>query len=276
MLRVLSVLAIALLFSDGSFAEQDRIPDDERTLREETGLGHYQDAQIISGSVLLLDEELNRRVNEIGQRVAAQAGRPDLEYKFRIVISPEVNAYATSAGFVYVNTGLLGLASSPDELAAILAHEIVHNSESHMVTHLHSAHRKRVAGQVIGTAVGTAAGVGLAVAVGSAEFVDDFIELGMNVGQATGEVISEISIAGYAAKQELDADDRAVDYLVQAEYDPYAFIRILKKIDAERDSQDYVDRPYASALINKQPGLEERLSELLDELPPVSANQESE
>lgn len=65
-------------------------------------------------------------VKKIGLRVASVSERPELEWTFTILDTPETNAYATEAGYVYITRGLLAFLRSEDELAAVLAHEVAH------------------------------------------------------------------------------------------------------------------------------------------------------
>ena len=64
-------------------------------------------------------------VQAVGQRLA-QVSDPKWKYCFRVIDSPEVNAFALPGGYVYVFTGLRKVVQTDDELAAVLAHEITH------------------------------------------------------------------------------------------------------------------------------------------------------
>lgn len=98
-----------------------------------------------SGLKLVSDPALVKRVETIGQKLAALANqtpipalygtenkltRP-LNYRFFIVDDPDTNAFALPGGFVYVNKGLLKYTQSDDELAGVMGHEIIHAAHSH-------------------------------------------------------------------------------------------------------------------------------------------------
>jgi predicted Zn-dependent protease len=70
-------------------------------------------------------------VGRVGRRIAAHAGRPDLDFHFRVLSDPEPQGYAILGGFVYVTTGALGRLRSEAELAALLAHEVAHVALDH-------------------------------------------------------------------------------------------------------------------------------------------------
>ena len=101
--------------------------------RKEKTVGEEAHEQFIANNKLYEDPELNAYVTEIGQRMAAVGHRPALGYKFFVVDSPDINAFALPGGYVYVNRGLIAYLDSEDELAAVLGHEIGHITARHAV-----------------------------------------------------------------------------------------------------------------------------------------------
>ena len=69
---------------------------------------------------------LQEYVNQVGQRLAPHSHRPNLQYSFTVVDSPEVNAFALPGGHIYVTRGILAYLNSEAELAGVLGHEIGH------------------------------------------------------------------------------------------------------------------------------------------------------
>jgi len=235
---------------------------------EETGLGNFRDQVQATNSLLVLDEVLSNRIAEIANRVVTASGQSGRKYTFRLLNDPKINAYATSGGFIYLNTGLLDVLESPDELAAVVAHEIVHIDKSHLVENIRDAQVKRVAIPVL-VALGAAIlSTGIANSMPQpAPYTPSIspssvVEMGVQTGYAAGVSWAESSIKGYKKEQELEADLLAVDYLIGAGYDPYALVRFLKRLKGIRDRLIGDVESYASALINKSPGLEERLAQV--------------
>lgn len=73
------------------------------------------------------DPELNHYVNLVGQSLAkVSSSRPQVDYKFGIIDTDEINAFACPGGYVFVTTGLLKVVYDENELAAVLGHEIGH------------------------------------------------------------------------------------------------------------------------------------------------------
>lgn len=148
-------------------------------------------------------------VKRVGQKVAANTERKDVTYRFNVIDTPMVNAFALPGGYIYVSRGLLALANSEAELAAVLGHEVGH------VTARHAAERMSQ-GFLVGlgaTAVGIAAGGG---AIGEA----------VNLG-------SNLYIKSYSRGQEHQSDELGVRYISRAGYDPKAMASFLKSLDAQ-------------------------------------------
>lgn len=80
---------------------------------------------------LLEDPEVLGYVEEIGQQLAAVAGRDELDYDFTVVADEELNAFALPGGKVFVNAGAIVKTHSEAELAGLLAHELAHAVLSH-------------------------------------------------------------------------------------------------------------------------------------------------
>lgn len=254
-------LALLLVLSVPAPAALSELPDPNE-VSESVGFGNYQDQLTVSRSFLVLADEINSRVTSIGQRVVEGAGLDPAHFIFRIVNSPTANAFATSGGFVYVTSGLLELVDEPDELAAVLAHEVGHISQDHLIDHVY---RKRRADQLV--AAGSTV-LALALAAGGAyagaqtgQFVNTgaLASAGLAIGGAVGMTIAEITLTGYRVEDENEADGLAVETTIRAGYDPYAIIRMFRKLKAERQRSIREAREYASALVNKKPGLDDRM-----------------
>ncbi|MEO0867615.1 MAG: M48 family metallopeptidase, partial [Cyanobacteria bacterium J06642_11] len=77
------------------------------------------------------DEELLGYVRDIGNKLAAVAGRDDFEYTFDVVLDRNLNAFALPGGKIFVNAGAVLDTDSEAELAGLLGHEISHAVLSH-------------------------------------------------------------------------------------------------------------------------------------------------
>ena len=93
---------------------------------QEIALGREADPQIVAEYGEYKDPALNAYVAGLGKEIARVSHRPNLEYNFRVVDSPIVNAFAVPGGYVYFTRGILAHFNSEDELAGVMGHEIGH------------------------------------------------------------------------------------------------------------------------------------------------------
>ncbi len=102
--------------------------------KEEVRLGQQINQQLVGEEFQLYNNvRVNSYVDRIGQRLAKNSTRPDIAYTFQVVKDDSINAFATAGGYVYVTTGLLQAADNEAQLAGVLAHEIGHIAERHLI-----------------------------------------------------------------------------------------------------------------------------------------------
>jgi predicted Zn-dependent protease len=101
------------------------------TPEQDVELGDASAGEIARQVSLLRDERANAYVQRLGEKIAAGAPGYHFPYRFVVVSSPEVNAFALPGGYVFINTGAIEAAHSEGELAGILAHEIAHVALRH-------------------------------------------------------------------------------------------------------------------------------------------------
>ena len=90
--------------------------------------------QEMRGYGMVLDDPLlDDYINALGYRLVASSDHPDMSFTFFIVRDEQINAFAAPGGFVAVNAGLILAMDGEDELAAVLAHEISHVQQQHIL-----------------------------------------------------------------------------------------------------------------------------------------------
>ncbi len=120
--------------------------------KEEVQLGRQINEQMVGREFQLYrNKSVNDYVNRIGERLAQNSDRPNLPFKFQVVESDSVNAFATAGGYVYVTTELLKTADNEAELASVIGHEIGHIARRHLIKQMRST--------AVASSVATAAGV---------------------------------------------------------------------------------------------------------------------
>jgi predicted Zn-dependent protease len=173
----------------------------------------------------LNNPKLQTYVNDLGQRLAKQSHRANLQWTFTVLDSPDVNAFALPGGYVYVTRGIMAYMDSEADLAGVIGHEIGH------VTARHGAQRatkQQRAGA--GVMAATVLGVLLeTVGVSGAAQAANQVSTGMAAG----------SIASYSREQELQADKLGAEYLSRVGYNPKNMVDVIGVLkDQERFAAD--------------------------------------
>ena len=98
----------------------------------QVGTSMYQPMKQSQGGDYVMDPELTAYVQQVGNRIARHARRDsELEFEFSVLNDSTPNAWALPGGKIVINRGLLTELGSEAELAAVLAHEIVHADAAH-------------------------------------------------------------------------------------------------------------------------------------------------
>jgi len=183
--------------------------------RRELEIGKEEHEKLIKQAPIYQNERLQAYVEQVGQRLAAISHRPDLEYHFTIIDSPDINAFALPGGYVYINRGLLTLLTSEDQLAAVLGHELGHITARHAV-------RQQTAARTSNILATTAA-------------VASVITTGTTVLGETASLFGGALVSGYGREMELEADGLGAEYLVKAGYDPKAMVQVIEVLKNHED-----------------------------------------
>lgn len=151
------------------------------------------------------DPAIQDYLNRLGQRLIAQAEGVRFAFEFFVVRDPLLNAFALPGGFVGVHTGLILAARTESELAGVLAHEIAHVAQSHLVRLLGTQNQAQLASLLAMAVAILAAKNNPEVATGTAI-----------AGQAAG-IQQQLN---YSRDFEREADRFGLDLLARAGFDP--------------------------------------------------------
>ena len=169
----------------------------------EKSVGPKYHQEIMKGYQVYDHPELQKYVNDIGQRLVKTSQRPDLDFTFTLLDSPQVNAFAIPGGFVYVTRGIMSYMTKESHLAGVIGHEIGH------VTARHGAQR---AAQQQLAGVASAA---VAIGTGNSQLAQ--------VSQMLGGAL----MSGYGRKQELQSDSLGAEYIAKNNYDVDEMIEVI-------------------------------------------------
>ena len=101
--------------------------------RDERAIGEQVSARLVVRFGIYQDPHVAKYVSLLGVVLAEASTRPALDWKFIVLDTDGVNAYAAPGGIIHITRGALGLLDSEAELAGVLGHEIAHITEKHTV-----------------------------------------------------------------------------------------------------------------------------------------------
>jgi len=162
---------------------------------DEIEMGREYDPIVVAQYGLYEDEELAAYIDQLGQSIAGVSQRTNLDYTFRLLNTPMVNAFALPGGYLYVTRGILAYMNSEDEIAGVMGHEVGH------VVGRHSA--KQMSRSVVSSGFGVFTAVGRIAPTAGALL------------QAPGQIV----LLKYSRDQEEQSDLLGVEYSTRLGYD---------------------------------------------------------
>jgi beta-barrel assembly-enhancing protease len=204
---------------------------------EEITLGREITGNILGAAPLVKDDALQQYVNKVGRFVANQSERPDLPWKFGVIESADLNAFAAPGGYVLITKGLYAKLQNEAQLAGVLGHEIAHVVKKHQLKVLQKQ-------QVVGYGAGWLAK-----------------KFGKNNELAKRAIGSgaEISARSLDKDAEFEADRMGVVLATRAGYDAFGLADVLQTIGATNKTDSSV-----ALLFKTHPAPDERLAKLGD------------
>ena len=198
----------------------------------------YQRFEIIDDPVIV------EYVNKVGNRIVAGLEDSLFNYKFHVINVDTYNAFAIPAGYIFINSGLLAVMDSEEELAGILAHEIAHVNARHISQRIERSKKigwATMAGMAAGVLIGAAGGGEAAQAV--------------TKGSQAAGMAAELS---YTRDNEIQADQLGLIYLTDAGYGGEGLLKILKKMR----SKQWFDTEQVPTYMRTHPAIEDRITYL--------------
>ena len=218
----------------------------ERKLGERIARELYHDPDYIDDPVLV------EYVKGIWQRLldaAKQRGEitPELDERFawEVLLGKDrtINAFALPGGWLGLHLGLIGITSSQDEVASVLAHELSHVTQRHISRMLTQESRQGpllIAAMILG-------------ALAASKSVD-----AANAVIAGGQAAAAQSQLNFSRDMEREADRVGFGVLTQAGYEPQAFVTMFEKLQQASRLNDNGSFPY----LRTHPMTTERIAEM--------------
>jgi predicted Zn-dependent protease len=186
------------------------------TIQEEEEMGREFMKAVTGHFRIIHDPFIEGYVNRVGQKVLATMPPQPFDYRFFVIREEVYNAFAGPAANIFVHSGLVEAMETEDELAGILAHEIIHVSARHISQKIERSTALSLgalAGMVVGIFLG-AAGAGAAA----------------NAVAMGGMAATQTAALAYSRQDEMQADELGIDHLTRAGYSGAGLLRVLEKI----------------------------------------------
>ena len=204
---------------------------------EEIALGREITGSLLGAAPLVKDEALQKYVNQVGRWVANQSERADLPWKFGVIDSNDINAFAAPGGYVLITKGLYQKLQNEAQLAGVLGHEIAHVVKKHQLKVLQKQ-------QLLN--------------IGAGKLGDLFSKNDKLAKKVIGSG-AEISARSLDKTAEFEADRMGMVLATRAGYDAYGLPDVLQTIGQTNKSDDSV-----ALLFKTHPHPDERLTKLGD------------
>jgi predicted Zn-dependent protease len=178
---------------------------------EEILIGKEAASVLLGAAPAVDDRPLQLYVNKVGRWLAAHTERPGLAWRFAVLDTENINAFAAPGGHIFLTKGLLDRLASEAELAAVLAHEMAHVLKRHHLAALQKNARMGLVGNIVSLTTRT------------------------EYRQALDMVISstrEMYARGLDKDDEFMADRMGLVIATRAGYDPYAMLAVLQMLES--------------------------------------------
>ncbi len=151
-----------------------------------------------------------RHFNQIGQRLVAALPNQDRQWDFRfhVIESKDVNAFALPGGNMFMYTGLYEKVNTDDALAAVTGHEMTHVRKQHWAK-AYAQQQQR--GLILGGLLG-------------------LTHAGQAAQTVAGLVDSAVSLK-YSRGEEAQADAGGLDDMVAAGFNPQGMIQLFQMLE---------------------------------------------
>ena len=176
--------------------------------QDEQAMGREIAGRMLGAAPLVNDAALQAYVNRVGRWIAQQSERPDLPWRFAVIDTASINAFAAPGGYVMLTRGLYDILDSEAQLAGVLAHEIGHVVKRHHVT-------------VMQKSAALSAGSQIAQRDNRSAMINNMIGTG-----------AEVFARDLDKSAEYEADAVGVVLAARAGYNPFGLVDVLHKLAA--------------------------------------------
>ena len=219
---------------DKAVDAKNKVDDFKVSDVEERQLGEHVSLQLRNRFGVMQDEKVTKYVTLVGSVLAQASSKPTMDWKFIVLDTDGVNAFAAPGGFIHVTRGLLGLMQNEAELAGVLGHEITHVTARHSINAVKQNKAVNLTGEVVGSGGG----------------------LTQQALARLGAALFNNILEGQFSQGDETESDRVGSRLAnKIGYAPNGIAEVLKKIQARNGSRDERNGMFAS-----HPSIKERIA----------------
>lgn len=245
-MRSLSAVLLSLALVAGGVHAQDKKKKDDPnaigdrdigkcvnffSIEKEIAMGKQLAEEVVRQSHMNEDVLLGEFVNRKGQDLARNSDAK-VPFTFRVIEDDTPNAFALPGGFIFVNTGLIKIASEEDEFAGAVAHEIAHVAARHLTCRETKSQITSILTMPLGMILGGWTGYAVRQGMG---------------------VANQMSGLTFSRHDEREADYLGVQYMYATGYDPNGAVTIFEKLQAlQRTKPGLADRLLSTHPLDSQ------------------------
>ncbi|MCD9027592.1 M48 family metalloprotease [Luteimonas sp. BDR2-5] len=257
--------AVALALSGGALstaplptaAQDTRLPDIGSSAgtvlspARQSEYGQMLLSQLRNYNYVLEDPLVDSWLRATGVRLAAASDQPQQPFTFFMMRDRSINAFATLGGYIGMNAGLVLAAQSEDEVAAVLAHEVAHVTQAHVLRGVERAQRDQV--PMLLAMLGA-----IAVASQSSSNSADDAAMAVLAGAQGLAIQRQID---YTRSNESEADRLGIRTLARSGYQPEAMATMFERMQAVSRTNQGGDRERLPDYLRTHPVTTTRISE---------------
>lgn len=215
-----AALPLAVAQDTGSLPDMGSSAGELLTPAQERAYGGMMVRQLRGYGMVLDDPLLEGYIEALGFRLASRSDQPRQAFTFFLMRSRQVNAFATIGGYIGTNAGLILTAEREDEVAAVLAHEIAHVTQRHVLRAVEQAQRDQLP-----IMLGMLGAILAASHGGSGDGIQAAIAGGMSL-MAQRQI-------NYTRSNEHEADRLGIQTLARAGYEPVAMADFFARMERQ-------------------------------------------
>lgn len=177
------------------------------TQNDEYQLGRQIVKSLRDQKAILDDPEVTEYLQQLGERIAAQAPDGNHKFTFFAVRENTINAFALPGGFIGVNYGTVLASRNESELAGVIGHEIAHVTQRHIARTI-----KAQSSQGIAQTAAILAAILIGAIAGGADAMQGAIAIAQ--GAAAQQQVN------FTRSNEYEADRVGIGFVAAAGFDP--------------------------------------------------------